>query len=128
MIVELGHRPDGRARRPHGIDLVNSDGRRNSLDTVDLRPIHTIEKLSCVRRKCFDVTPLTFRIKRIERERGFTRAADARHDDELVERQVDVEILEVVLPRASDRDCGAAATRRAHLVNDGDSQAAGTIG
>ena len=102
VIVQLRHRADGGARRAHRIRLVDRDGRRNAGDAVDLRLVHAIEELPRVRRERLDVTPLAFGIQRVEHERGFARARDARHDDELVERQIEIEILEIVLARAAN--------------------------
>ena len=104
MIVQLRHRAHGRAGSPHGIGLIDGDGRRNPFDPIDLRLVHAIQKLSRIRRERFDVASLTFRIERVEDERGFSRARHTGHDDQLVRGQLHVEILEIVLARAVDDD------------------------
>ncbi len=99
MIVELGHRADGGARRAHGVRLVDRDRGRDAVDAVHLRLVHAVEELPRVRRERLDVAPLPFRVHGVERERRLARAAHARHDDELVERQVEIE---------ASADCSAA--------------------
>ena len=88
VVVELGHRADGRARRADGVRLVDRDRGRDALDPVDLRLVHAVEELARVRRERLDVAALALGVDRVERERRLARAAHARHDDELVERQV----------------------------------------
>src|SRR5262249_15631278 len=50
----------------------------------------------------FDVTALTLGINGVERERGFARAGEPGHHHQLVARDLDVDVLEVVLARASN--------------------------
>ncbi len=104
MVVELRHRADGRARGAHRVGLVDGDGRWNARDRIDLRLVHAIEKLPRVRREGLDVTALAFGVQRVENERGLAGAGHARDDDELVERNVEVEVLEIVLARAAHED------------------------
>jgi hypothetical protein len=104
VIVEFGHRADGRARRAHRIVLIDRDGGRNALDAIDRRLVHAIEELARVRRESLDVAALTFGVQGVEHQRRFSRAADAGHDDQFVERQIEVEILEIVLARAANAD------------------------
>jgi hypothetical protein len=47
---------------------------------------------------------LAFGVNRVERQRRFAAAADAREDDELVARDGHVNVFEVVLLRAADRN------------------------
>src|SRR5262249_17465521 len=67
-------------------------------------PIHTIEELARIRREGLDVAPLAFGVKRVENERALARPGDAGHHDQLAGRQVEIEVLEVVLARAADAD------------------------
>ena len=106
MIVQLGHRAHGRARCAHGIGLVDRDRGRNPLDRVDLRLVHAVEELPRVRAESLDVAPLPFRVERVEDERRLPGAGDAGHHDELVQRQLEREVLEVVLAGAPDDDRG----------------------
>ncbi|MBV6422853.1 MAG: hypothetical protein NAOJABEB_00639 [Steroidobacteraceae bacterium] len=104
VIVQLGHRADGRAGTAHRVRLVDRDRGRNALDAVDLRLVHAVEELPRIGRERFDVAPLAFGIQRVEDERGLPRAGNAGHDDEFPERDLEVEVLQVVLARAADGD------------------------
>ncbi len=92
MVVDLRHRADRRARRAHRIGLVDGDGGRNSLDGIHLRLVHAIEELARVGRESLDVAALSFRIQRVEYERGLARTRRARDDDELARGQRHVDI------------------------------------
>ncbi len=104
MIVELRHGADGGARGAHRIRLVDRDGRRNTFDRLDLGLVHAIEELPRIGRECLDVTTLAFGIQRVENERRLSGAGYARDDDELVQRNVEIEILEIVLARTAHED------------------------
>jgi hypothetical protein len=104
VIVELRHRPDRRARRAHRVGLVDRDCGRDAVDAVDLRTVHTIEELTRVRRERLDVATLAFRVQRVEHQRGLAGARHARHDDQLVRRQVEIQVPEVVLPCPANDD------------------------
>ena len=104
VIVELGHRADGRARGAHRVRLVDGDGGRNSRDRLDLRLVHAVEELPGVGREGLDITPLAFRVQGVEHQRRLARARHAGDDDQLVERQVEIEALQVVLARATHED------------------------
>ena len=54
--------------------------------------------------ECFDVTPLALREQRVEGEGAFARAAQAGDNDEFPDRQIEIEILEVVMPHAAEAD------------------------
>ena len=109
VIVDLRHRPDGRARRAHRVRLVDRDGRRDALDRVHLRLVHPVEELARVGRERLHVAALSLGVERVEDERGLARARGAGDHDELARGNVDVEVLEVVLARAADDD-GVAAS------------------
>ena len=109
MVIELGHRAHRRAGGAHRIGLVDGDCGRNALDGIDRGPVHPVEELARVGREGLHVAALSLGVQRIEHERGLARPAHARDDDQLVDRDIEVEILEVVLgaPRmrmASARD------------------------
>ena len=86
VIVQFRHRAHGRARRAYRIHLVDGDGRRDTVDAIDLRPVLAIKELARVRRKGFDITPLAFGIQRIEHQRGLAAARYAGDDDQLIQR------------------------------------------
>ena len=104
VIVQLGHGADGGARGAHRPALIDGDGRRDALDALDVRLVHAVEKLPGVGGKAFDVAALAFGIEDVEGQRRLSRTADAGDDGQRVERNVEIEILEIVLLGAADVD------------------------
>jgi len=102
VIVELGHRADGRARGAHRIDLIDRDGRWNVLDAIDLGLVHAVEKLARIGRESLDIAALALGINGIEGERALAGAGKPGEDHQLVARQVEIDIFEVMLARAAD--------------------------
>ena len=106
VVVELGHGADRAARTAHRIRLVDRNRWQNALDTVHLRFVHAVEKLSRVGRERFNIASLPFGVERVERQRTLARAAYARDHGQLAGVQGQVEVFEVVLASASDADSG----------------------
>ena len=104
VIIDLRHRADGRARALHVVRLLDGDGRRDAADFVHARLVHSVQKLPRVGRERLDVTPLPFRVDRVECERRLAAAARPGDDDQFSQRQIEIEALEVVLPRTSHLD------------------------
>ena len=104
VIVNFRDGADGRARRARGGLLLDGDRRRKPLDGIDLRPLHLVEKLAGVGRKRFDIAPLALGVKRVERERGFPGAGKPGDDRKRVARNLQADVLQVVLPGAPDDD------------------------
>ena len=86
MIIDLCHRAHGRARRAHGVGLVDRNGRRDALDAVDLGLVHAVQKLARIGRERFNVAALSFGVERIEDERRFTRTRNPGDYDQLIGR------------------------------------------
>ena len=106
VIADLRHRANGRAGRADGVALFDGDGGWDAFDPVHLRFVHPIEELAGIRRERFDVTPLALGVKGIEREGTFSRTAQACDDDEPMQRQIEIEILQVVMPHPAQTDDG----------------------
>ena len=106
VVVNLGGRGDGRSRIGGGVALLDGNRRGESLDVIHIGLLHLIEELSRVGREALDIFALSLGEKRVERQRGFARAAEAGHHHELVARNLDVEIAEIVLPGSFDSDDG----------------------
>ena len=104
VVVDLGDRADGRARVPRRGLLLDRDGRRQAVDLVDVRLLHHLEELAGIGRQRLDVAALALGVDRVEGERRLARARQAGQHDQLVARQVEVDVLEVVLARPADRD------------------------
>jgi hypothetical protein len=103
-VGELRHRADRGARRFYGVRLLNGNRRTDVLYRVDFRFVEQIEKLARVGAERFDVTPLSFGVKRVEDEGRFSGAAESGDDDVFPERDIEIEALEVVLPNAAQPD------------------------
>ena len=78
VVVDLGHRADGRARVLRGRPLLDRDRRRQALDRVDVGLLHLLEELPRVGRERLDVAPLPLREDRVEGERRLARARTRR--------------------------------------------------
>ena len=104
IVVDLRDRADRRARIRSGGLLLDGDGRREPVDQVDIRLLHLLEELAGVRGQRLDVAPLAFGVDRVEGERRLARAGQPGNHDQLVARQIDVDVLEVVDARAAYRN------------------------
>ena len=119
VVGQLGHRADRRARGAHRVGLVDGDGRGDAVDPVDARLVHALEELPGVGGEGLDVPALALGVEGVEGQRGLAAAAHAGHHDQLPERQLQVEALQVVLPRPLDEDeppgraAGSAGSGRA---------------
>src|SRR5690606_2272336 len=60
----------------------------------------------------FDISSLALGVNRVEGEGGLTRAGETREHDEPVPGQLEIDVLQVVSPRATDDDGGHGANRR----------------
>ena len=85
---------------------------RDAVDAIDVGLLHPLEELARVGGQRFDVAALPFGVDRVEGERGFPRAADAGDDDQLADRQRQVDVLEVVRARAAHDEIGGFRQRR----------------
>ena len=104
IVVNLGRRRDRGTRIGPRAPLLDRDRRRKPFDEIDVRLFHLVQELPGVGGEAFDVAALAFGIERVEGERGFPRAAQAGDYDQFFPRNLDVEILEIVLARTADLD------------------------
>ena len=102
VVVDLGHRPDRRARVPRGGLLVDRDRRARALDRVDVRLLHQAQELAGVGGERLDVAPLALGVDRVEGKARLAGPGEAGHHDQRVARQLEVDVLEVVLARPAD--------------------------
>ena len=102
VVVDLGDRADGRSGVARRRLLVDGDRRRQALDEVDVGLVHLAQELAGVGRQRLDVAPLALGIDRVERQARLARARQPREDDQPVARQLDADVLQVVLPGAPD--------------------------
>ena len=104
VVVDLGDRADRGARVVRGGLLFDRDGRRQALDVVHVGLVHHRQELSGIGRQGFHVAALALGIDRVESQRGLAGAGQAGDHDQPVPGQVQVQVLEVVGPRAADTD------------------------
>ncbi|GJD71291.1 hypothetical protein MMMDOFMJ_4246 [Methylobacterium gnaphalii] len=116
VVVDLGDGAHRRARVFRGRLLLDGDGRREPVDLVDIRLRHHLQELPGIGRQRLDVAALALGIDRIEGERGFARAREAREHHELIARDRQVDVLEIVLARAAHGDDAPVENRAASRV------------
>ena len=99
VVVDLGDRADRRTRVLRGGLLVDGDGRRKTIDVVHIRLVHLAEELPRVAGQRFNVAALTLGVDGVERQRRFARAGQTGEHHQLVARNLDVDVFQVVLSR-----------------------------
>src|SRR5690606_11091475 len=92
----LGDGAHGGARVVRGRLLLDRDRRAQALDVVDVGFFHHAEELPGVRGQRLDVAALAFGVDRVERQRRLAGTGQAGDHDQLVARQLDVDVLQVV--------------------------------
>ena len=102
VVVDLRNGANGGARVAAGGLLVYADGRGQTLDVVHVGLVHLAEEHTRIARKALDIAALALCVYGVERERAFARAGEPGEHDQLVARYLQVDVLEVVLPRALD--------------------------
>ncbi len=111
VIVNFRGGGDDGARTAAGAALLDGDGRGQALDEIHLRLLHLVEELAGVGGKAFDVFALALGVNGIEGERRFAAPAQAGDDHQAVARDLQREILQIVLTRAADTDESFAHNR-----------------
>ena len=102
VVVDLGDRPDRRAGVAGGALLVDRDGGRQALDEVDVGLVHLAQELPGVGRQRLHVPALALGVDGVEGEGRLARARQAREHDQPVARQLQGDVLEVVLTSTAD--------------------------
>ena len=104
VVVDLGHRSHGGARVLAGGFLVDGNGRGKTVDGIKVRLAHLAQKLASIAGKALHIAALAFSVDGVERQRALARAGKAGYNHQLVARNNDIDVLEVVLTRALDND------------------------
>ncbi len=104
VVVQLGHRAHGGARRAHGVGLVDGDCRGHALHLVHGGLVHAVQELARVGAEGLHIAALALGIQRVEHQAGLAGAAGTGDHGELARADVQVDVLEVVLARAVDTD------------------------
>ena len=97
IIVHFCCCSDSRTGISRNCFLFNCNCRRNSLYEINIRFIHSFQKLPCIRRKTFDISSLSFSIDCIEDERRLSATTYTSKHNQLISRNLKAEIFQVVL-------------------------------
>ena len=89
--------------------LLNRDGRRQPFDAIDIGLVQLLEQLARVGGEGFEIAPLPFGVERIEGQRRFAGAGNPGDDHQLVARNLQVDVFEIMNARALDDDLPAIA-------------------
>ena len=119
VVVDFGDRGDGGSRIPGRGLLVDGDCGREPLDEVHVGLVHLAEELAGVGGEGLDVSTLSLGIDGVEGQRGFARAGEAGDDDEPIPRDLDGDVLQVVLPRAADDELIGGHPESPFLASNG---------
>ena len=104
VVIDLGHRPDRRARVMRRCFLLDTDRGRQTFDEIHIRFFHQRQELPSVGRERFHVTALALGIDRVKGKGGLPGPGKPRDHNQLVARQVDVDTLQVVGPGPANLD------------------------
>src|SRR5690606_37386229 len=106
VIVDFGQRADRGARGAHAVLLLDGDGGRDAVNAINRRLIHAVEELAHVWGESLHIATLPLSIERVKGERGLAGAGRAGDHRQLAQWDVEVEPLEVMLPRPTKGDGG----------------------
>ena len=104
VVVDLGDRADRRPRVSGGRLLVDRDRRGQALDRIDVGLVHLAQELPRVGRQRLHVAALALGIDRVEGKARLTGPGEPGDDDQGVARQLEGDVLEIVLARTRDAD------------------------
>ena len=104
VIVDFGGGGDDGARARARAALLDGDGGGEPLQVVHLGFLHLVQKLPRIGRERFDVFALPFGIDGVEGEGRFAGTAQAGNDHQLIPRDSEREVLEVMFPRSANPD------------------------
>ncbi len=102
VVVHLGDRPDGRPRVPAGRLLVDRDRGREAVDEVHVGLVHLAEELPGVGGQGLHVPSLALGEDGVEGQAGLAGTGQPGEHDHGIPRQVERDILQVVLARAAN--------------------------
>lgn len=104
VIMDFRYRTDGRTRVVAGRFLLDGNRGRQAFNQIDIGFVHHLQKLPRIRRKAFDITPLPFGIQRVKRQRRLAAARQPRYHHQLVARNVQIDVFQIMRARAADAD------------------------
>ena len=104
VVVDLGGGAHRRARVLRRGLLVDGHRRRQAVDAVEVGLRHLAQEHARVAGQALHVAALALGVHRVERQRRLAAARQARDDHQLVARDGEVDVLEVVLAGTLDDD------------------------
>ena len=110
-IVELGHGTIGRAHARHAGALMQCERRRHVQHLVHLGVLGLRQATAGIGAERLQVAARALGIKNPQRQRALARTRHAGNTHELSQRNIDIDVLEVVYTRATHLD-----SLRAHLL------------
>ncbi|EEZ72416.1 hypothetical protein NEICINOT_03347 [Neisseria cinerea ATCC 14685] len=104
VIVDFRNRADGGARVVAGGFLLDGNRGRQAFDQIDVGFVHHLQKLPRIGGQALDITPLPFGIQRVKRQRRLATARQPCDHYQLVARNVQIDVFQIMRARASDAD------------------------
>ena len=103
-MVDLGDGGDGRFAAAAGHSLFDGDRRREPGDEIDIGALQLLDELPGVDGHAVEEPALALGKEDVKRERALARTAQAGDDDELIARNLQRDVLQIVLARAVNAD------------------------
>ena len=104
VIVNFGDGADGGTRVVGGALLVDRNGRGKAFDIVHIRLLHLAKELARISRKRLDIAALAFGEDGVEGQGGFAGTGKPGDNYQLVTRDLDGDVLQIVFARPHDAD------------------------
>ena len=104
VVVQLGHGANRGAAGAHRVGLVNGNRRGHAVHPVYSGLVHAVQKLARVGGERFHIAALAFGVQRVEHQAGLARTAGAGDDRQLAGADIQIEVLQIVLPCAANAD------------------------
>ena len=95
--------------------LVNGNCRRKPFNHFHIRFFHLSQKLSCIGRKRFHVTSLSFCINGIKSQRRFSGSTDTCQNHKFISRNIHAEVFQIIYICPADSDKLFACCMFSHL-------------
>ena len=118
VVVDLRDGAHGRARIAGRGLLLDGDRRGQAVDLIHVRLLHHFQELARIGGEGLHVATLALGVDRVERKRGLARAGEPGEHHQLIARDLDVDVLEIVLARAADGDHAGVGTAGAAMVEE----------
>ena len=102
IVVDFRDRSDRGARVPGGGFLIDGDCRRQPLDGVDIGLVQLTQKHPRIGGQRLDKAPVSLGVDGIKRKRGLSRPGQSGQHNQLVPRDVHIDIFEIMHPHTAD--------------------------